>query len=128
MSKMRDAERWVHILDAIRKIDNFFMLSDQKNFLASEKDQSAVSMQLAIIGEAARNLTPDFCLQHSEIPWAKIVGMRNYLVHDYTRIDYGAIWETTQNDLPLFKAQITSILAKLQPQKKPEKTLKNPKI
>lgn len=38
---------------------------------------------LTLIGEAARNLTTDFRSQHSEIPWAKIVGMRNYLVHDY---------------------------------------------
>ena len=128
MKKMGDVERLQHILDAIERIESFLLLVDAQTFSASQEKQMAVCMGFTFIGEAARNLTADFCFLHSEIPWAKIVGMRNYLVHDYVRIDYDAVWNTAHNDLPVLKAKITGILAELQPQKKPEKSLKHPKI
>ena len=128
MKKMGNAERLRHIIEAIDLIESFLLLADTKTFSVSQEKQSAVCMQFTIIGEAARNLTPAFCSQHSEIPWSKIIGMRNYLVHDYVRIDYNAVWNTAKNDLPVLKAQIIGILAELQPQKKPEKSLKHPKI
>lgn len=119
MKKIRDKERLYHILETIDRIDSFLLSADAETFSKSQEKQMAVCMGLTLIGEAARNLTTDFCSQHSEIPWAKIVGMRNYLVHDYIRIDYDAVWQTARNDLPLLKTQIATILAELQP---PEKT------
>lgn len=128
MKRFKDVDRLQHILDAISKIESFLMLSDQKNFLASERDQSAVCMQMTIIGEAAGKLSSDLCSRHPEIPWHQVISMRNVLVHDYVDVNYSRVWDTTQNDLPVLKAQITGILAELQPQKKPEKSLKHPKI
>jgi len=39
--------------------------------------------------------------------------MRNFLIHDYSRIDAEKIWETYQNDLPKLKMQIEEILSKI---------------
>ena len=128
MKRYKDADRLQHILNAIGKIESFLVLSDLQNFLASEKDQSAVCMQMSIIGEAAGKLSPDLYAQYPEIPWHKMISMRNVLVHDYEDTDLKTVWDTTQSDLPVLKAQITGILAELQPQKKPEKSLKHPKI
>jgi uncharacterized protein with HEPN domain len=36
-----------------------------------------------------------------EIPWHKLIGMRNRLIHEYFRVDYGVVWDTIQNDLPV---------------------------
>ncbi|MBR4664008.1 MAG: DUF86 domain-containing protein [Lentisphaeria bacterium] len=118
MKKIRDEERLHHILETIDRIDSFLLSVDAKTFSGSQEKQMAVCMGLTLIGEAARNLTSDFCSLHSEIPWAKIIGMRNYLVHDYIRIDYDAVWQTAKNDLPLLKTQITNILAELPTQEK----------
>ena len=128
MKRFKDADRLQHILDAISKIESFLMLSDLKKFLASEKDQSAVCMQMTIIGEAAGKLSPDLYAQYPEIPWHQVISMRNVLVHDYIDVNYSKVWDTTQSDLPVLKAKITGILAELQPQNKPEKSLKHPKI
>ena len=68
MKRFKDADRLQHILDAINAIESFLLFSDQKTFLASLKDQSAVCMQFAIIGEAAGKLSGDLCSQHPEIP------------------------------------------------------------
>jgi len=65
---------------------------------------------IQIIGEAASNLSEDYCREHSEIPWAQIVAMRNILVHEYFGVDLDEIWRTVEQNLPVFKRQIQSLL------------------
>lgn len=45
---------------------------------------------------------------HVTIPWKEIVGMRNRLIHDYTRIDLPTVWDTVQN-------HISPLLVQLEP-------------
>jgi uncharacterized protein with HEPN domain len=52
-----------------------------------------------VAGEAAR-LTPETCGEFPGIPFPKIVGMRNRVVHDYGNVDFEIIWETIHSDLP----------------------------
>ncbi|NBX93924.1 MAG: DUF86 domain-containing protein, partial [Proteobacteria bacterium] len=47
-----------------------------------------------------RALTPSFRKKHSEIPWKKIVGMRNIIVHDYFQIDQKLVWSVIVTELP----------------------------
>jgi uncharacterized protein with HEPN domain len=65
---------------------------------------------LQIIGEAARALSSDLKHQHPEMPWSKIIGMRNILVHDYFGIDVDVVWAVVERDLPGLKLQIETIL------------------
>ncbi len=55
---------------------------------------------LEIIGEASAKISKDFRKAHSEIPWREMVGLRNRLIHQYFRIDYGIVWDTIHKDLP----------------------------
>lgn len=128
MKRFKDADRLQHILDAISNIESFLLSIDQDTFLKSPKEQSAVCMQMTIIGEAAGKLSSDLCSQHTEIPWHKIISMRNVLIHDYVDTDFKLVWDTAQNDLPVFKAQIQTILQNLQPQQKTDSDLKPPQI
>ena len=41
-----------------------------------------------------------------EIPFAKIVGMRNRVVHDYGQVDFEIVWETVERHLPLLLEQL----------------------
>ncbi|NDD04114.1 MAG: DUF86 domain-containing protein [Proteobacteria bacterium] len=50
----------------------------------SSRGQKSFSTDELVV---ARVLTPSFRKKHSEIPWKKIVGMRNIIVHDYFQID-----------------------------------------
>lgn len=51
---------------------------------------------MQIIGEAARALSSDLKDQHPEMPWSKIIGMRNILVHDYFGIDVDVVWAVVE--------------------------------
>jgi uncharacterized protein with HEPN domain len=57
-----------------------------------------------LAGEAAARLTPETCAEFPGIPFHKIAGMRNRVVHDYGHVDFEIVWETVQTHLPvLFK-------------------------
>ena len=57
--------------------------------------------RLLATGEAAARLTPETRAEFPNIPFQKIVGMRNRVVHDYGQIDLEIIWEIVQSDLPI---------------------------
>ena len=43
---------------------------------------------LEIIGEATKKVSKEFTEEHPEIPWRKMAGMRDRLIHDYFGVDY----------------------------------------
>ena len=99
-----------HIRDAIQRVERHLAGVSWTRFWQSELVQDAVVRQLEIIGEAARNLSDDFCRAHPEIPWSQIIGMRNRLIHAYFAVDLTIVWEITHIDLPLLEVQIERIL------------------
>ena len=82
-------------------------------FIASSHWQDAVIRQLEIIGEATKRLSSQLCLQHADIPWRRIAGLRDVLIHDYMGVDIKAVWEITQQNLPVLKTRIETILINL---------------
>ncbi len=72
--------------------------------------RSAVERKLEIIGEAARNLSEVFRESHPEIPWRQIVGLKNILVHEYSKVNCATVHELVQNDLPDFISKLEFIL------------------
>lgn len=102
-----------HILENIVDIDSF-MKGISKAELESNKEKlNAVVRSVEIIGEAAKNLPKSFRDQHSKIPWKKIIGTRDLLIHRYFGIDKDILWEILKNDLPKLKKQIQNIKKEL---------------
>lgn len=79
-------------------------------FLDSGLHQDAVVRQLEIIGEAARLVPAAFRAEHPEIPWKKIVAMRNELIHAYRSVDVEQVWETVVVDLPALIQQLAPLI------------------
>ncbi|CDZ69476.1 DUF86 domain-containing protein [Neorhizobium galegae] len=85
---------------------------EQERFLADIRTQMAVGMALILIGEsAARIMThhPDFPVDHPEIPWLKMKGMRNFAVHDYYELELPIVLETVKTSLPQLLSQLDSL-------------------
>ncbi|MBI5504109.1 MAG: DUF86 domain-containing protein [Deltaproteobacteria bacterium] len=97
----RDADLLIEdITAAIRKIEQYTRGQDREAFLGDEKTIDAVVRNLEVIGEAARQMPGEFVISHPEVPWPRIAGLRNRIVHEYFGLDLDIIWEIIETDLP----------------------------
>src|SRR2546423_10228100 len=94
---------------ALRRIERYTRGMQREEFLVDEKTIDAVVRNLEIIGEAVRWLREDFKLQHVDVPWGQIAGLRNRIVHDYFGLDLAIIWQVLQNSLREFERQLDQI-------------------
>ena len=104
-----DRERLLDILEAIENIKKYSSRG-KEGFRNEELVQTWILHNLLTLGEAAARISDEFQEQHEEIPWFKIIGTRNILVHDYFRIDLEAVWSVVENDLPVLEEQIRQLL------------------
>ena len=67
--------------------------------------------RLEIIGEAARRISEHSRTTLANLPWSDMVGMRNFLIHDYGDVDLNVIWDTVQLDMPSLAIALETILS-----------------
>jgi uncharacterized protein with HEPN domain len=96
----RDKALAADILLAGRQALVFIQGMTPEQFLKDFKTQAAVLMQLIVIGEAVKGLSGEFRAGLPDIPWKKVAGMRDRLIHDYRNWDLEEIWRTLQNRVP----------------------------
>jgi uncharacterized protein with HEPN domain len=66
----------------------------------------AVSRLLEIIGEATKNLSNDFKAKHPNIPWKKMAGLRDVIIHDYQELNREMIFKISSQDIPKLLAEL----------------------
>jgi uncharacterized protein with HEPN domain len=64
------------------------------------KTVSACTMILSQIGELVNRLENEFIEEYNHIPWSRIRGLRNRIVHDYEGIQKDMVWDVLTNFLP----------------------------
>jgi uncharacterized protein with HEPN domain len=100
MSK-RDPQLLVtDMLEAARKILEYTNGLSFDDFMADSKTVDAVARNFEIVGEAATRLPSEFKVKNDSIPWRKISGLRNRIIHDYFGIDYEVVWNIRTSFLP----------------------------
>ena len=109
------AERLRDMLDAISAIERH-QDGDKTAFEHDELRQAWFLRHLQIIGEAARALPADVRTRAPKIPWSKIIGMRNVLVHGYFDVDTDIVWAAVTNDIPVLRSGILSLLRHIESQ------------
>lgn len=108
---MRDDTIYLqHIFNSIEIIEKYTSVG-QEQFMNESHWQDATIRQLEIIGEATKQLSDDLRTQYPEVPWRKLAGLRDVLIHNYLGVDLNTVWHITQTNLPVLKKQIETILA-----------------
>ena len=98
------------ILEAITDIETF--LKDQ-NYHLFENDhmrRNAVVRSLEIIGEATKNIPDDVRSRNVDLPWKRMAGMRDKLIHGYFGVDYESVWAVAIERLPEIKPLIQKMI------------------
>lgn len=101
------------IIKSINKIESFSKGLTKEKFNKNELRQSAITRQLEILGEAAKNIPSQFREKYPKIPWKEIAGFRDILIHAYFGVDLEKIWNVIKQDLPALKKQIREIMENL---------------
>lgn len=97
------------VLDSADKITSFTNNFTYEKFANDQKTQSAVIMQLALIGELAKRISKE-TQSEINIPWKAVAGFRDRAIHDYYQIDLEIVWTTIIEDLPLLEKALRTFL------------------
>jgi uncharacterized protein with HEPN domain len=105
-----DLELVRHIYYEIQFCQKYTLNENLDSFLDNEVLKRAIVRSITIIGEASKKIDPDFRHEHSHIPWKKMAGMRDVLIHDYMGVDYELVWEVSTVHLPELLTDIQALL------------------
>ncbi|MDO5846127.1 MAG: DUF86 domain-containing protein [Methanocorpusculum sp.] len=65
---------------------------------------------MEIMGEATKQISPEFREAHPEIPWRGMAGLRDKLIHGYGIVDKNQVWHIITDLVPQLHCQITELL------------------
>lgn len=88
------------LVQAAVKTADFLKDFDFEIFFTDLKTQSAVIMQLVVIGELAKKL-PEDIKNKIDLPWKLMAGFRDLAVHEYFELDLRQVWDTATRDVPV---------------------------
>lgn len=88
------------ILESINRVMRYTEGIDETSFSEDEKTVDAVLRNMTVIGEAARALPPEIEARYPNVPWGKMRGFRNVVVHEYFGVSVPILWQTVRTNLP----------------------------
>ena len=106
----RDSVYLLDILKAAKLVLSYLKGKTQEEFFKDTQCQDAIIRRLEIIGEAAGRISSDITIKYPDLPWGKMVGMRNIMIHEYDDVDLTIVWDTVQNDLPTLIALLEPLI------------------
>lgn len=106
-----DRIRVLHMIEAAEAVEAFVAGRHRADLDTDRMLLFALVRAVEIIGEAASRVSPEACATAPAVPWARITGLRNRLVHVYFDIDPDILWRTAVEEvpslLPLLRALVT---------------------
>lgn len=100
---------------APRGIRDFAATIDEAKLASDWQAQSIVLHQIMVLGEAAKRVSDGFRELHTDVPWRKIAGMRDSVIHGYDRIRLDVVWNVATVDVP----GVVPLLERVAPSEEP---------
>ncbi len=111
--KKRSSKLFIEdIIKAMEKITRYIESVDNNydTFIKNEMVIDAVIRNLEIIGEASSNIPENLRKKNPNIPWKRMIGLRNITIHGYFGVDLSIIWEIITKNIPEPKPNIIQLL------------------
>lgn len=109
--KIRDYRDYLQdISDSIDDVGNFTKDMTFEKFAKDRKTINAIIRSIEVIGEATKKLPTSVKDKHPSIPWKRMAGMRDKMIHEYFGIDVEILWKVVKEDIPSLKTSIQNAL------------------
>ena len=108
-----DVVRLRHMQEAITLALKMASGCNRQDLTSDSMLAMALTRCLEVLGEAASKLSDEVRLRFPGIPFAKMISMRNRLIHAYFDVDLDIVWTTVSEDLPSLLPVLESVLAQI---------------
>jgi len=107
----------LYLTDIVSAIDRAldYTRAGRDAFFGDPRTQDAVIRNIRVIGEAVRGVTESTRQKHPEIPWSKISGTRDRVIHGYFHVDLDIVWDIVETELPRLRHQVADLLPVIKP-------------
>jgi uncharacterized protein with HEPN domain len=105
----RDSVFLGHIRDEVSFLRELTRRRDVKEIRSDPVLSRAVARSLEVMGEAAKQISPEFKARYPDCPWEEMAGMRDVLVHRYFGIDWEIVRDVLEKELPALEEILTAI-------------------
>ena len=102
-----------HIRDALRAVVEYTQ-EGRTAFFSSKMVQDAVLRNLEVIGEAVKGLDDETRNRAPEVPWRRVAGMRDVLIHHYFGVDLDVVWRVVEVEGPALLVLAGRLIAQLE--------------
>ncbi len=109
---MKNSKIVIKIIKYIDTILDYTNNVDYQSFSSHSMLIEACVFNLSQMGELVNKLDDAFIEKNQHIPWHKIRGLRNRIVHDYEGVKMILIWEIVSSDLPNLKNDLEELIKK----------------
>ena len=107
-----DAIYLEHIYERIQRIEACAE-EGRDTFDQSPILQDAILRNFEVIGEAVKQLSSGLRDRHPEVPWRRVAGFRDVLIHNYMGVDLDEVWNVIEKDLPGLKRSVKAMLEEM---------------
>ena len=105
-----------HIRDEVNFIISRTEDLEYESLIKDEVLKRALLRSLEVIGEATKNISPDFREKFPDVEWRELAGLRDKLIHRYFGVKWEIVWDVIRRRIPKLKEQIESILEEVEEQ------------
>ena len=99
------------MLGALDELQEFTHGANFAEFCGDRKSINAVVRSLEVLGEAAKRIPQSVRESHQDVPWARIAGLRDKLIHGYFGVDLEIVWKIATTDAPNLRRVLEAVRA-----------------
>ena len=109
---MNTIAKYLHdMLERISRIENV-AAEGKATFDSSFMHQDTIIRNYEVLGAIVKRLPDDLLAAVPKANWAQLKGFRDFLAHNYDRVDLKVVWDAVEQ-LPILRAAVESMLADL---------------